>query len=114
MDRQTRRSALRAAAGLLSFAGAACAPFGAPQAAESPPVATGAATRAPVATAVPPTPVPPTPTPEPTPTPGPEPEEWAGTTWRGRVDVTPREARQGATVLIRVWSSQAQDVSVVY
>ena len=61
-----------------------------------------------------PSPVPPTPTPAPTATPAPEPEEWAGATWRGRVDVTPRDARQGTTVSVVVWSTEAQAVSVSY
>ena len=85
----------------------------APQAADSAPTA---APTAPARTAPPvtPTSVPPTPTPAPTATPAPEPEEWAGATWRGRVDVTPREARQGTTLSVVVWSTEAQSVSVTY
>src|SRR5687768_11654579 len=70
--------------------------------------------RVPTALPATPTPVPPTPTPAPTATPAPEPEEWAGAAWRGRVDVTPRDARQGTTVSVIVWSTEAQSVSLTY
>ena len=85
----------------------------APQAAEVVPTA-APTTRAPTAVPATPSPVPPTPTPAPTATPAPEPEEWAGNVWRGKVEVTPRDARQGVTVLVRVWSTEAQAVTANY
>src|SRR5687768_12598089 len=99
--------------GLLSILSAPALSACAQQAAETSPTAAPTG-RAPTAAPPTPSPVPPTPTPEPTPTPAPEPEEWAGSIWRGKVEVNPREARQGATVLVRVWSTQAQTVTATY
>ena len=111
----SRRVALRlATVSMMPVAVAACAPNGDPSAAPAGETPVPATTRAPATPAATATPLPPTPTPAPTPTPVPEPEEWAGATWRGKVDVTPRDVRQGTTLLVRVWSTEAKSVSVAY
>lgn len=108
--RATRRRVL----GVSLCMGPALAACGAaPQAAE--PGSTATLTGR-VVTAIPATPTaaPPTPTAIPTPTPAPEPEEWTATGWNGKVDILRRDPRLGSTLLVRVWSLQAQAVTTTY